>query len=543
MKLAGRRAGLAVSVLVIALAALLAAGAAADAKGRKRGPIDAKVTVDKGRAVSATITAAAGGRLAVTARNGTKITISFPAGAVAEDTLVTAVAVTKLANAKLRPGLLAGVQLAPEGLQLLKPASVRFARHGKARKGRHLVFVGSGGTGRDVYRLPPPVKLRGQGRKRRPVPTGAPVVSISHFSTTEGFDWSTATVAELDAINVPQLGVDLLSQQIAKLLADKASLEEVLDAMERARERFIEPLLATAETKLTKGCSEPNIRYAMGALRTALGFDRQVALLGGNGGLALPSMRSLLPKIADCMTKLCPKLGDPRAAVYLAGLARQLQLMGIVDNPGYFAALDDSMERCGTFEVHLDSRIDDALAVGSFSMRIEGRVTYASVSPTPGHPRGALTYTATSGSVVDTCETTEIMPRSDGELEITDVTLGRYDPDSPGTAPVLSMTLTVTTPPMEVLHTRYAPTDPSCEPNTLPPDSPTTLWAVGFGAEHPGGAFAGTDFVRDAAPKFAVAVYSGRPVAFGGGTFTENTLVELIQTPQPPVPLPEIRGS
>ena len=541
MKLAGRRAGLAVSVVVIALAALLAVAAAADAKGRKRGPIDAKVTVDKGRAARVTITAAGGGRLAITARNGTKITISFPAGAVAQDTLVTATAVTKLASPKLRPGLLAGVQLAPEGLQLLKPAAVRFARHGKAPKRRHLVFVGSGGTGRDVYRLPPPVKLRGQGRKRRPVPTGAPVVSISHFSTTEGFDWSTATVAELDAINVPQLGVDLLAQQIAKLFAEHASLEEILDAMERARLRFIEPLLATAATKLTTKCSQPSIRYAMSALLTAAGFDRQVALLGGEAGVALPSMRSLLPKVADCMTTLCPTLGDPRAAIYLLGLARQLQVMGIVDSLAYFAALDENIARCGTFEVHLDSRIDDALAVGSFSMRIEGSVKY--VPSMPARPRGALTYTATSGSVVDTCETTEIMPRSDGELELTDVSLGRYDPDEPSTPPVLSLTLTVTTLPMEALHTRYAPTDPSCEPNTLPPDSPTTLWSVGFGAEHPGGAFPGTDFVRDVAPKFAVAVYSGRPVAFGGGTFTENTLVELIHTPQPPVPLPEIRGS
>ena len=178
---------------------------------------------------------------------------------------------TKLTSRKTRKGLLAGVQLQPEGLDLLKPATVRFTRRGKGAKGTRIVFVGTRGTGRDLYRLPPPVRSKGHGKTRRFTPTGRPVVTITHFSTVDAFDWSTATVADLDAILYPELGVDRLSQEIARLLKDpKTTEQDLVDAYEREYKRFIDPLLKVASARLRTSCSVPAIRGAIVAPVLAL---------------------------------------------------------------------------------------------------------------------------------------------------------------------------------------------------------------------------------------------------------------------------------
>ena len=113
---------------------LVAIGLTAAPASAKRGPINTKVTV-AGKRASAQITAAAGGSITLKARNGTKVTVRFPAGAMARDTLVSAALVTKLSSRKTRKGLLAGGQPQPEGLDLLKPATVRFTRRGGERRG------------------------------------------------------------------------------------------------------------------------------------------------------------------------------------------------------------------------------------------------------------------------------------------------------------------------------------------------------------------------------------------------------------------------
>ena len=51
--------------------------------------------------------------------------------------------------------------------------------------------------------------------------------------------------------------------------------------------------------------------------------------------------------------------------------------------------------------------------------------------------------------------------------------------------------------------------------------------------------FPGKDFVRDAPPVFALAVCSPRTITIPpGGSISENTLVEIVHTPEPPLPLP-----
>jgi hypothetical protein len=526
--------------VLIALLSVAVPVSTATAKPKvKRGPINAKVAVDSARAATALITAAGGGTVTVTTANGTKIVATFPAGAVSADTQVTAVPVTRLASRALPSGLLAGVQFGPEGLVLSKPATVRFARTRKAPGRTRLTFVGSQGTGRDVYRLPPATRTVGQGKRRRLVATGAPTVSISHFSTVNGFDWGTATIAQIDAINRPAIGIDALSQEISRLLAEHASLAELSAVFDRYRTTFLEPLLANA---LARSCSEPGIRANLTALSTALAFERQAALLGGGSNDAIVALPQLLLKTATCMTTLCPTLGDPRAGPYFLGLAHQLAILGVGSNPGFLQALFDNLVACGTFTVHVDSTINYNIDDAPFTFHVDGRAIYVPTTESgpPPKPQGALSYVSTGGSAPSACVTTAIAKTTNGIFEVSDVALSTYDPDKPTLDPVKSLTLGFPTVPSETYHTRSTPTVENCGTD-MPPDYDAPQWYTGLQVEHPTFTFAGTDFVRDTAPTFALAVYTPNITAFpfGGGSISENTLIELISTPGPVTPLPD----
>lgn len=509
------------------------------ADNRKRGPINAKVAVDQKRAANVLITAAAGGSIALRARNGTNVVVTFPAGAVAQDTRVTAALVTRLASRITGKGLLTGVQLQPEGLVLLKPATVRFSRRGVAPRGTRLVFVGSQGNGRDLYRLPPPVRSKGRGTARRYVPTGRPVVSITHFSTVDAFDWSNATVEDIDAILYPELGVHRLSQELSKLFNDPNTTDHDLqEAYDREYKRFIEPLLKVASAGLRSSCSVASIRRAQNALSIGLSFTRQMQVAGQASDSAVPLLASVITEAAVCMGKLCPTTGDPTAGAFFVSLARQLQLLG-AGNAAFFEALITNMELCGAFEVRIDARIDTTGPSGTYSFRVVGTaqvIPSATIGPQP-RPRAPLEFTAVSGSLASLCHVVGISKTVNGEFEVSDVVLTLFDPQRPNSDPVRSLRITITVQPTETYHSTSTGVE-GC-PETPPPEFDAPGWWLGFEAEHPGFTFPGADFVRDAAPVFALAVYSPHTIVNGEDTISENTKIEIVHTPLPPVPLPE----
>jgi hypothetical protein len=520
------------AVACVICAATLASPAAAKPHP---GPIDATVSVDASRSASAQISAATGGTIVVTAKNRTKMTLSIPAGALVEDVLVRATPVTKLASRMTRRGLLAGVQLEPEGLQLLKPATVRFARRGKTPKKTDLVFVGSEGDGGDIYRVPPPTR-RKSGRL---VPTGKPVVSISHFSTVEGFDWSKATLAELDAILRPALGSHNLDQEISRLIAEEASIEDILDALYRARTSFIAPLLETAAAKLSGSCSVDSVRYAKQALTTALQVERQIELIGGEADYAPAAATAVLRQVAVCLTKLCVTLGDPRVGQYFLSLSRQLQILGFGGDNAIFAALEENMRRCGAFEVRIDARVDTTDGEGlNFGHRVAGT---AKVSPgglagqgTP--PSGPLTYTSTSGSAVTVCNTATVTATKSGEFQVIEAAFTAFDPDHPSNDPVNSLKVNVNAQPMETYTYVKTSPDPNCGPaSPFSVDQP--FWFAGFQVLHPGFTFPGSGFFPGDAPVFARALYQN-VFPLEPGSISENTLIEIVHTPEEPVPIP-----
>ena len=112
-----------------------------------------------------------------------------------------------------------------------------------------------------------------------------------------------------------------------------------------------------------------------------------------------------------------------------------------------------------------------------------------------------------------------------------------FDPEKPNNDPVLSVKIKITAQPMETYHS--TPTGAQDCGTMAPPDYMGAAWYSGFWAEHLDMTFPGTDFVRDAAPVLALAVYSPRTIIIPpGGSISENTLVQIVHTPLPALPLP-----
>lgn len=527
------------ALLIAIVLALGVAASPASAAKPKRGPVNATIKVDAARTATARITVLAGGQLSVSTRKGTKVTVKFPPGSVTADTDVRATLVTALGSRFTRKGLLAGVQLQPEGLQLRTPATVSFARLGKAPKRTRLTFLGTRGDGKSLHLIPPPSKLKGTGKQRRFVPTGRPVVSITHFSTVDAVDLSEATMDDITALLYPETGVDRLSQEISRVLKDPDhTWDDLADAYERERVRFIDPLVKLSMAALQTTCSVKAIGRAQATMRIALSFSSQMAVLGLGRESSIPLLGSMLTQAAVCMGTLCPASGNPAAATYFVTLAHQLQLLG-AGSEAFHHALFENMQRCGAYEVRLDARLDQANPFDNFSFQVTGTVKVLptlTVEANAQAPRGALTYVRTSGTGEGPCTSVSISRTTPGELELTDVKFAPFDPEKPTAAPMLSVTLGITKTPSETYHSVFANDDGAC--TGQPPDFDLFQWADDLGAEHPGLIFPGADFLRDAPPVFALAVYSPHTISAAGGTLSENTKIEIVHTPLPQVPLP-----
>ena len=86
-------------------------------------PVKVSVRTDDSKAVSAVIPIE-GGDISATATDGTKFNLKVPAGALAGNEKITLVPVSSIAGLPLSGGLSAAVQLQPEGLLLLTPATL-----------------------------------------------------------------------------------------------------------------------------------------------------------------------------------------------------------------------------------------------------------------------------------------------------------------------------------------------------------------------------------------------------------------------------------
>ena len=117
-------------------------------------PLEARLTLDPGRAVTARV-APEGGTVAAEADDGTRFTLTVPAGALIAPVRITLTPLTEAEGLPLSGGAVAGVQLEPEGLLLFHAATLTVegpATAGTAA-GRPRA-VAWNAAGRNVHRMP-----------------------------------------------------------------------------------------------------------------------------------------------------------------------------------------------------------------------------------------------------------------------------------------------------------------------------------------------------------------------------------------------------
>ena len=160
-----------------------------------------------------------------------------------QDTLSAPVLVTKLSSSEARRGLLS-VQLSrrPRPAQAGDRAT---ARHGEGRTDR-LVFVGSRARTRTSTACHRPHALQGARPEHAVSATGRPSCPSPTFHV-DAFDWSTAAVADLDAILYrARRGSPLPGDRRAA--QGPPTTNRVRDVYEREYKRFIDPLLKVVRT-------------------------------------------------------------------------------------------------------------------------------------------------------------------------------------------------------------------------------------------------------------------------------------------------------
>jgi hypothetical protein len=121
-------------------------------------PLSVQVLTDGSLAVSAVISPM-GGTLTAQAADGTKFTLTLPEGALLSDENITLTPVTSVGSLPFSGGLVGGVQMAPEGLRLFKPAALTIeSSKTAAASGFETVAFGYHQNGEGLYLNPSDAK-------------------------------------------------------------------------------------------------------------------------------------------------------------------------------------------------------------------------------------------------------------------------------------------------------------------------------------------------------------------------------------------------
>jgi hypothetical protein len=246
----------------------------------------------------------AGGTVTATRADGSSVSLTLPGGALASDTTITVTPVSTLRGLPKGLKLAAGVELAPEGLALEKPATLSVGVRGGTARG-----IAWFASGKAVSRYPT-------------ARSGATVtMRVTHFS-----------------------GVGVVSGP-ASAYADVPS---VIAALRARYTSAVRPLLQQAVT---------NDEVAGAALNAAFGLMREVELLGLGSEFDKErgEINDFLPRILqhalDAASEKCAN-HDLTQLTRLTDIERTAQLLGIELSGG---SAVERILRCAQFELDYDS--------------------------------------------------------------------------------------------------------------------------------------------------------------------------------------------
>jgi hypothetical protein len=288
-------------------------------------PITVEVKLDETYASSAVISID-GGTLSAEGADGTKFTLTFPKDALSNDETITLTPITAIDGLPFSGGLVGGVQMAPEGLRLLQPATLTIeSPKTVAATGFETVAFAYHQNGEGLYLNPSEAK------------GNILTLEIWHFSGAAAAQGTPAEI-QTQQQRVPSNAEDAFTQRMrdylgrerqAQLLGQPTDpdLERTMgEFLREAYDRFIAPQLPIA----LQDCEA-----ARPILSKALGWLRQVQLLGYGEQFQAENtaiMETMSQAIINCYNKEYDKCVIDKKIEHrttMLGLLRQAALLGI----------------------------------------------------------------------------------------------------------------------------------------------------------------------------------------------------------------------
>jgi hypothetical protein len=333
---------------------------------------------DAGRAVTQKVSPG-GGTISATGADGTVYLLTL-----AKDSLISneAITLTPLTGVDGLPGgrhLVAGVQLDPEGLQLVKAATLTITPAGAVSLSGTLSFA-SLDTGADFHLYP-------QAFGQQSV-----TMQISHFTEYGVFPGS-ATDVEAQLHHGSASYISMTEQlQAALQAARQGQSGDVLTP-----ERLISMITATAnawyEQKILpemQAAAQPNATddAVTAAIRDALAWDKSVQYLGVGDDPKFEAkwttLRDLMQKaVAGAYARAVARCTDqhmPQEFGRILAVDRTIQLMGVDLGPEHDASGD--VVKCLRFELDVDTTITRAYPIGTGFETSHVRVASLELQPT-----------------------------------------------------------------------------------------------------------------------------------------------------------------
>ena len=385
----------AMKVRLFAVAALLAAAAGAAAfalwhHGSSGGgtgwlagegrPVQLDLTFEPERGRAKEITPA-GGTISATSSDGTRFELRIPEGALVYSERISVIPISSVRGLPLGGGSIAAVHLKPDGLRLMKPATLSIRPRADVPVPEQVAFAYTG-NGSDAYLYP----LSPDPRRIE--------MPIFHFSGY-GLGQAAPNDPGRETLQGAADKFARLQSQASEIMAAERALELADDAAASDWEARLAPLFLQYYDEVLRplmSTAESDERMAECALQGFFSWMRQIQLLGlvsdgdeedgepgpergarddvysklerrasqGNASASV-ILDNAYEKRRVAAIKRCREEHDFMAINEIFGLERQVELLG---GESKFAEDLDEIEKCLTFEVEFRSVIEQKTPTG-----------------------------------------------------------------------------------------------------------------------------------------------------------------------------------
>jgi hypothetical protein len=312
-----------------------------------------------------------GGTVSATSGDGTRFELRIPEGALVYPERISVIPISSVRGLPLKGGSIAAVHLKPDGLQLMKPATLSIRPRTEVPVSEQVAFANTG-NGSDAYLYP----LSPDPRRIE--------MPIFHFSGY-GLGQAPPNDPGRRALQVAADKFARLQSQAAEIMAAERARALADDAAGSDWATRLAPLLIQYYDRVLRQlmiAAESDERMADCALQAFYSWLRQIQLIGlvsdddekhGDPELerrasqGSASTRIILEnaykKRKAAALERCREEHDFLAVNEILGLERQAQLMGGETGEAFAKDVDD-IRKCLTFEIEFRSVIDKKTPTG-----------------------------------------------------------------------------------------------------------------------------------------------------------------------------------